>query len=49
MEKSSTLKADNACLTPHVSKTDMFLGKTQSVGKKHSLFCLPSLSVQLLL
>lgn len=50
-EKSNTLKAVIACLTTHVSKTDMVLAKIQSVGKKHSLFPLPppSLSVQILL
>lgn len=40
IEKFSTLKEGIACLTARVSKTDLFLAKIQSVGKKHSLFLL---------
>lgn len=40
IEKFSTLKEGIPCLTARVSKTELFLAKIQSVGKKHSLFLL---------
>lgn len=40
IEKFNTLKEGIACLTARVNKTELFLAKIQSVGKKHSLFLL---------